>query len=117
MYIGFVIPVEEALRLLKLPEDFAKTFYDTDSIQRYLKDAKSHITFQYIDKGACLFGIKVRLTEEPTLEETIVAMIEAKKDFLCEVKKLRIDISKVNINRIEEESWLVENPEPYMIPF
>ena len=115
IYVGFVVPLEEALRLLKLSETIVSSSYDIQPIQNYLKDKKSKIEFQYIDKGACLFGVKVQLREESSVEDTIMAMITAKKLFLWEVKTLDLDIRKVNINRIEEESWLVENPEPYVI--
>ena len=115
MYIGFVIPIEEALRLLSLPDDFVKTFYNTEPIQKYLQEKQSKLIFQYIDKGACLFGIKVHLRDESSVDDTILAMITAKKVFLWEVKQLGLDTSKVYMNRIEEDSWLVENPEPYVI--
>jgi hypothetical protein len=117
MYVGFVIPVEEALRLLNLPDTFASSFYDTEPIQRYLIEKQSKILFQYIDKGACLFGVKVNLRLESSVEDTVIAMITAKKVFLWEVKTLGLDIRKVYINRVEEDSWLVENPEPYVIEY
>jgi hypothetical protein len=115
IYIGFVIPVEEALRLLKLPDNFTKTFYDTGPIQTYLEERGSKLRFKYIDKGACLFGLPVRLLPEASVEDTILAMIHAKRNFQYEIKAIKIDISKVNINRVEEDSWTVENPEPYVI--
>lgn len=115
MYIGFVIPVEEALRLLHLPQNTADSFFDTQPVCKHLEEKGSNLVFQYIDKGACLFGHKVKLRQEPSLEDTILAMINAKKMFYYEIKALKIDISKVYINRVEEESWLVENPEPYII--
>ena len=115
MYIGFVIPIEEALRLLNLEDDFVKTFYDTKPIDKYLKEKGSKLIFEYMDKGACLFAIRVALKPEPTIEETLLQLIQAKREFLAEIKQLKIDISKVNLTRVEEESWLVENPEPYVI--
>ena len=115
MYIGFVIPLEEALRLLKLPEDFVKTFYDTEPIQRYLEERGSKLVFRYIDKGACLFAHEVKLRQEPSVEDTIYTMITIKRMFYYEIKALKIDISVVNINRIEVEAWPVENSEPYVI--
>lgn len=115
MYIGFVIPVEEALRLLKLPDDFVQTFYNTEPIQNYLEERGSKLVFQYIDKGACLFGLEVKLRHESSVEDTIYAMINTKKMFGYEIKALKIDTNVVNINRIEEEAWPVENPEPYII--
>ena len=115
IYVGFVIPLEEALRLLKLPENTVSSSYDTKPIQNYLKEKQSKLEFQYIDKGACLLGVKLLLRQESSVDDTIMAMITAKKFFHWEVKTLGLDISKVNINRIEEESWPVENPEPYVI--
>lgn len=115
MYIGFVIPIEEALRLLNLKDDFVKSFYDTAPIQAYLEERGSYLVFQYIDKGACVFGFPVKLRQESSVEDTILAMITAKKQFGYEVRALKINISKVYINRVEEDSWLVENPEPYLI--
>lgn len=115
MYIGFVIPIEESLRLLKLPDDFVKSSYDTEPIQRYLEERGSKLIFRYIDKGACLFAHEVKLRQEPSVEDTILAMINVKKLFSYEVKALKIDTRLVNINRIEEEAWPVENPEPYVI--
>lgn len=115
LYIGFVIPIEESLRLLQLPDDYVKTFYNTEPVQKYLKERGSKIVFHYIDKGACLFAVEVKMRRESSVEDTILAMITAKKVFLWEVKQLGLDISKVNINRVEEDSWLVENPEPYVI--
>lgn len=115
MYIGFVITVEEALRLLKLPEDYVKSSYDTAPIQNYLEERGSSIVFQYIVKGACLFALQVKLRQEPSVEDTILAMINTKKMFGYEIKALKIDTKVVNINRVEEEAWPVENPEPYII--
>jgi hypothetical protein len=115
IYIGFVIPIEEALRLLKLPDDYVKSFYDTGPIQTYLKANDCSIVFHYIDKGACLFGVEVKIREESSVEDTIIAMIIAKKLFLHEMKNAGIDSSKVNLTRVEEDSWTVENPEPYVI--
>jgi hypothetical protein len=92
-----------------------KSFYETEPIQKYLEEKGSNLVFQYIDKGACLFGLEVKLRQEPSVEDTILAMITYKKMFHCEVKALRIDTSVVNITRIEEDSWPVENPEPYVI--
>jgi hypothetical protein len=115
IYVGFVISMEEALRLLKLEDSFVKTYYDTKPIQDLLADFGSHLVFEYMDKGACLFAMKVQLKQEPSIEETIFQLIAAKKQFLTEITALKIQIDKVNLTRIEEESWLVENPEPYVI--
>jgi len=115
IYVGFVIPIEEALRLLGLPDDFVKSFYDTEPISHYLKKKGCSLIFEYIDKGACLFGAPVKWEEEAPVEATILQILLAKREFLSEVNKLTIDISMVNINRIEEDSRPIENPQPYVI--
>jgi hypothetical protein len=116
IYIGFKITVGEALRLLKLNEDFVNSFYHTEPIQKYIQEKKSRLTFSYIDKGACLFAVPIHIVEEhPSIESTIIQMIFAKRTFLTEMKHLDIDISKVNLTDIDEDEKEVQNPEPYVI--
>ena len=117
IYIGFKISVAEALRLFSLGDPYARSFYDTGLIQKWLTEEKgSKLFFDYIDKGACLLGIPVRIgVEYPTIEYTICRMVEAKNSFLYEMKNMGIDISKVNLTDIDEPETLVENPEPYVI--
>jgi hypothetical protein len=121
LYVGFVITVLEALRLLGLPEDFVSSDYDTEPLQEYLKQKKTRLVFQYIDKGACLFGVPVDTengyTKFPytTIEDTVQSITLAKIAFLRYIKQLNMDISEVNLTWIEEEEILVENPEPYVM--
>lgn len=121
LYIGFVITVKEALRLLKLPEEYVLSYYNTQPIQDYLKQKNTRLIFEYIDKTACLFGIPVDTengyTKFPytTIEDTVQSITLAKIAFLRYVKHLGIDTSEVNLSWIEEEEILVENPEPYVI--
>lgn len=121
IYVGFVIEVGEAIRLLGLDESIVSCFYDTEPIQKYLKDEGSDLKFFYIDKGACLFGLRVHTSDRvlqlpySTVDNTIVAILKRKDEFLKEIRKLKIDISQVNITWSEEESRLVENPQPYVI--
>ncbi len=121
MYVGFAISVQEALRLLKLPENTVSSFYETTPIQKYLTEKDSYLTFQYIDKGACLLGVHVQVEEKETcfpyanLEDTFYAIIRSKHIFQREVANLQIDTSYVNITWIEEGEKRVENPQPYVI--
>jgi hypothetical protein len=117
MYIGFRISVAEALRIFDLGDPYARSFYDTGLIQKWLEEEKgSKLFFDYIDKGACLLGIPVRIgVDYPTIEYTFCRMVEAKNSFLYEMKNMGIDISKVNLTDIDSDEVLVENPEPYVI--
>ncbi len=121
LYVGFVISVGEALRLLKLPENTVSSFYDTKPIQDYLREKDSYLTFHYIDKGACLLGVPVEVEEKNTcfpyanLEDTFYAIIRSKYIFQREVTNLKMDMSYVNITWIEEEEKKVEHPQPYVI--
>ncbi len=123
LYVGYVISLEEALRLLKLDESIVTSFYHTEPIQRYLEQRNTRLVFEYIDKGACLFGVPVDTengyTKFPytTIEDTFQSITIAKIAFLRYIKDLNIDTSEVNLTWIEEEDILVENPEPYVISF
>lgn len=119
-FVGFQIEITEALRLLKLDESFVKTYYDTQPIQNYLKNKKSKLVFQYIDKGSCLLGYPIaRGLDEPgtsyKVNDTIIEILRAQVQFHNEIKALDIDISKVFITLIEEEPFLDTSGEPYVI--
>jgi hypothetical protein len=121
IYIGFVITVNEALRLLKLPDTMVRSFYNTEPIQKYLNEQKSELVFQYIDKGACLFGIEVSINDEKTgfpyakTDDVFFQILSTKYAFQHEMERLGVDTSKVHITWIEEEEKLMENPQPYVI--
>jgi hypothetical protein len=121
LYVGFVITILEAIRLLKLDESLVKSFYDTKPIQEYLNQKQTRLVFEYIDKGACLFGVPVDTengyTKFPytTIEDTVQSILIAKIAFLRYIKHLDMDTNEVNLTWIEEEEILVENPEPYVI--
>ncbi len=120
IYVGYVIRVDEAVRLLKFDFTLVKSFYDTAAIESYLKEQKSKLTFLYIDKGAGLLGISLddyRGASSPysTVKDTVFLLEGAQKLFLAEVKRLGIDTSLVNLTWIEEEEHPVKDPEPYVI--
>lgn len=119
-YVGFPIDIAEALCLLNLEEKFVKTFYDTEPIQEFLKDKKSKLVFCYIDKGSCLLGYPVaRDRDHPStwykVDDMISQILKAKTAFKEEMKSLGIDISKINVTKVEEETFLDTSGEPYVI--
>jgi hypothetical protein len=116
IYVGFVITIDEAIRLLKLDRSIKQNFYETRPIQRILEDKGSCLHFEYIDKGACILGVPIRMDEPYSpVSDTIIQILLAKKVFLEEMKKQEADMSSVYLTWIEEEERLVENPEPYVI--
>lgn len=120
IYIGYVVSVAEAQRLLGLNDTFAVSYYDTEPIQKYLKAKGNKLVFRYIDKAACLFGISCSsvngdIERYNTIEQTIISILLAKQLFYDEIKKLGVDTSVVNLTWVEKEPWLVQNPEPYVI--
>lgn len=115
LYVGYAIQIQEALRLLRLNDSYATSFYDTQGISAYLMQKRSRIVFNYIDKGACLFGVRCQLESCSTVTDTLKAILEAKIRFEDEVKKLGVDTSVVNLTWIEEDETPTENPEPRVI--
>jgi hypothetical protein len=121
LYVGYVVSVEEALRLLKLDESLVTSFYDTKPIQKYLNEKKSELVFRYIDKGACLFGVALELEDPKTnfpysnIEDTLFQILLAKHAFQQGTEQLGIDTSFVNLTWVESDEKKVENPRPYVI--
>ena len=121
MYVGFAISVQEALRLLKLSENTVSSLYDTKPIRKYLESKNSYLSFEYIDKGVCLLGVKVEVEEKyadfpyTNIDDTFFAVMRSKYIFQREVNTLDIDITYVNITWIESKEIHVEHPQPYVI--
>ena len=115
MYVGYSIEIQEALRLLNLDESYAPSFYQTEKIQDYLKKKGSCLLFEYIDKGACLFGVACGSKPYGSMTETLKQILDAKILFEDELKQLNIDTSIVYTAWVEEQSVLRVNPEPWVI--
>jgi hypothetical protein len=123
LYVGLPMNIGETLRLLKLDEKYVPSFYDTKPIGDYLKQRGSELLFEYLDKGICLLAIQVRYPRKAendvpngTVDQTIVDLIDAKQRFFEECHKLTIDLRCVEIQWIESEPFVLENPQPYVIP-
>ena len=118
IYIGFVITVEEALRLLGLDKSMVTSSYDTKPIQDYLREKGSQVTFSYIDKGACAFGLPVTNNYSETyqtLDDCILGLQSKQREFREEIEKLKVDTSEVNLVWSESKEKPVKNPEGYLI--
>ena len=119
-YIGISIEIDEALRLLKLDPEIAKFYYDTEPIDRCLQSQGSCLRFVYVDKGVCILGIPL-MGEGPywpammSVKNGISQILDVSERFRSEIKRLKVDLSKVTIAVIESESIELENPEPFLI--
>lgn len=114
LYLGYPISLEEALRLFSLDKSLVSTFYHTEPVQAYLKKKNSHLLFFYIDKGSCFLGLS--LSDSFVEYETAVTeIIGLRRILLSELRNLGVDLSRVELTRIEEEGFWVENPEPFLM--
>ena len=119
IYIGFIITTYEAARLLKMHSSYVESHYHTKFIKKHLRDSKSQLLFDYIDKGACVLGIPIDTLNEfwdPINTDTFIQYIlKAKELFQEEMKKLDIDTKEVYFTRMEGDDYLVKNPEPIIV--
>lgn len=115
-YVGFSIDIEEALRLFNLDESYG----DQVSIQKYLEENKTELIFQYVDKGMFILGCSISKKDDHSfplykVDDTIILILTAKKQFKSEMKKLGVDLSNVRIIVLDYESRIENFPEPYVI--
>ena len=118
IYIGFVVTVPEAIRLLKLDESIVTSFYDTQPIQRFLRDKESPLQFQYIDKGACAFGLPLcnnYAEQYRSLDDCLADMKNKQREFHQEIENLKVDTSVVNLTWIECGERPMKDPQGYLI--
>jgi hypothetical protein len=113
--IGFPITVEEACRLLHIELIRIKTFYHTEPIQTYLKEKNAALEFHYIDKGTCAFGIPLQTYPPRCVGDTTIDILHARRLFLLECKRLGVELHAVEITFVEEEPFLLHEPEPYVL--
>jgi hypothetical protein len=91
------------------------SFYDIEPIRNYLRSKRnSKLSFEYLDKGVCILGIRFEEYSMPA-DDAVLQILQMKKTFIEEISTLGVDISTVEISRMEEESVLVHNPQPYVI--
>jgi len=117
-YIGLTLYIEEAVRLLNLDPTIIMSYYQTEPVQKYLREQGSKLVFEYVDKGVCVLGIPFPYTKyHPQMIEIdkgIQTILELKAEFQVEVKKLELDLSEVIIAQMESDSIKMKNPEPFL---
>jgi len=115
LYVGYPIRYETALRLFKL--DDSTHWKDVLSII-----AKTGLDLHPIDKGLNILGMTVKQVEYSaatycSADDCVVAVLQAKKTVTELVQKAELDISELEIGFMEEESFVANNPQPYVMSF
>ncbi len=122
VYIGFPVYFEEAYRLFK-PYLLTRGFNEDEArlsekqFSEYLSkftDLKLH----WIDKGIWILGYNLETISRRfwnpllSVEDTVIAILEAKKKFVEEIKKIHLDISEVEFAYMEDGEEKIQNPDP-----
>ncbi len=111
MYIGIPVDWDEACRLLGISCE--------TEINVYLKQQSSALGYYGLEKNVSVLGLKyTSLTENmwagKTAVENLADLMNLCNEWKKEVKKIRLDLSRVELARLESESEWVEYPEPMM---
>lgn len=110
MLFGFPLEETECARLLRQP--------DPSTINDLLYAQQSELQFVWIDKRVGVLGIPMKSScVHQTYTEMISHILETELKFRAEIRMLRIDLSRVEIARMEDDPEIVENPEPYVLHF
>ena len=119
LYIGIPLYRDEIERLF---EDADSKLCGMSIIQIALKQKGSELDFHYIDKGVYVFGYEIpdfwkNILGQPTLsiEDSVILILQKKKQWKEEVTKLGLNMTKVTLARMEDEDEIVANPEPFLM--
>jgi len=117
VYIGYPVTYEEALRLFT-PQLLQHGFKEQDSdFEKFLPTFTS-LRIHGIDKGVLILGFYLKSIDrrywKPLLsvEDSIIAILQAKMSFVEEVKRIQLNISVVEFAYMEDGEEIVYNPEP-----
>lgn len=117
-YVGLTLYIEEAVHLLNLDHTIILSYYDTNAIEKHLKQKGSKLVFHYVDKGVCVLGIPFPTTKyHPQMIEIdvgIQTILNLKQEFQDEVKKLGLDLNQVTLAQMESPPMKVKTPEPFL---
>jgi hypothetical protein len=101
-------------------EDHSAYYFNEQRLNEILKE-KTTLRVHCLDKGVFVLGysipeIRANLwTPMMSVEESLVLILSRKVDWLDEVKRIGMDLSKVRIARMEDISEFLSNPEPVLI--
>ena len=94
-------------------------FWDVDTLNTWLASKKLGIVYRYIDKCVGFFGVVIEETddiwEHCIVERGIGLIQDAKSTLERAIQILHLDMSHVQIARMEAETRVVEFPKPSLI--
>lgn len=118
LYVGFGITGEMALTLFGLVNDNRS---DTEKFKFIDKELASvGLVLVHIRKGICILGLEVKqihihADDYLSVDDGIRCILDAKKKVTAGIKKLQLDMSDIEIQKMEEDPIHVSHPEPYLI--
>ena len=119
LYIGLPLYQEEIERLFEATDPTMSIFM---MIELALKKKDSKIGIHFLDKGVYVLGYEIpdfwkNIWGRPTIsvEDSVIRILQKKKEGKADVKELGLDLSTVPLARMEQEDEIVENPEPFLI--
>ena len=113
LYVGYPLSYENACKMFNVDKDEYGKILDCVVKQ-------SGLRFDHIDKNLSILGIEVKEVANlwdkfASVDESIMIIMKYKLKFVELIERSGIDISEVEIERMEEEPILVKNPPPYLI--
>ena len=115
LFVGYPISYETACEFFKISIGSTE-----DYLNRRIEDAG--LVFEYVDKGQYILGLEVKISnlfdDFVGVDDSIISILQRKKDVIERIKKADIDISDFMIQPLGEEgTQRVSNPEPYLLCF
>jgi len=116
VYIGYPVYYEEAFRLFN-PQLLQNGCNEPSNFESFLPRFTS-LRIHWIDKGVWILGVHLESIDrrywKPLLsvEDAIIGILEAKKHFVEEVKRIQLNTSVVEFAYMEDGEEIVYNPEP-----
>ena len=115
VFVGYPISYETACGFFKI------SVGSTDEYLNHLIE-DAGLVFEYVDKGQYILGLEVKISnlfdDFVGVDDSIISILQRKKDVIERIKKADIDISDFMIQPLgEEATQRVSNPEPYLLCF
>ena len=98
-------------------EDDSAYYFNERRLNEILKE-KTNLRVYGYDKGVFVLGYNIpEICWAPmkTVEESLVLILSRKVDWIDEVKRIGMDLSKVRITYTEAESEILFTPEPMLL--
>jgi hypothetical protein len=115
LFVGYPISYETVCDFFKI---------SVGSTENYLNSRieDTGLVLEYVDKGQYILGLEVKISnlfdDFVGVDDSIIRILERKRDVIEQIKKADIDISDFMIQPLGEEgTQRVSNPEPFLLCF